>query len=386
MLKLNVPVLLLANMAFPRIRKESPEEEFVYFSNGSQGTLVDWATADECVGRATAEARNLAEKSGCAHWTEAAAALDAGDAAAALRALEDVVARQKAKVVAGSDPRDDYVKASCHVARHHVAYTVWLIERVADGGRVPVVRFGDACVLMVAGLFEREVVGYGVARRCQVPLRLAWALSVHKSQGMGLEAVTFDPARSFDKGQAYVALSRVTSLAGLSLASECRPAHLRCDRAAVDVNAYLDGLRPPRLPATPPGFVASWESMPPKAERAFVAAGASGPEDPRPPPRCAPRAFAGHAIVFTGEPVHLPRDDWKRLVAAHGGVTRDSVTAKTTLLVEGAERNAQGRPTKSGRKSTDARGKGVAVLSETEFYDAVDGDCLPSRRRPSCGR
>ena len=387
-LKLHVPVLLLMNATFACIRDTQPEERVVHFSNGSQGTLVDWATADECVHRATNEARELAYKEAGEVWTEAAAALDAGDAAAALRALKSVVEGQKVEVIAGSNPRDDYVKASCHAGRQHVASTIWLIERIADGGRVPVVRFGDAHVLVLAGLFEREVVGYGVARRRQVPLRLAWALSVHKAQGMGLDAVTFDPARSFAAGQAYVALSRVTSLAGLSLASECLPKHLRCDKAAVDVDAYLDGLRPPRLPAMPPTFVDSWERQPPKAERAPVVAGASGPEASRPPPRCSKRAFAGHSIVFTGEPVHLPRDDWKQLVKSHGGVVRNTVTGATTILVEGAERNAQGRPTKSGRKSTDARDKfkGVIVLSETEFYDAVDDDCLPSRRRSGAGR
>lgn len=60
---------------------------------------------------------------------------------------------------------------------------------------------------------DREV----QSRRDQIPLILAWAMSIHKSQGQTIQRVKVDLGRVFEKGQIYVALSRATSLEGLQV-------------------------------------------------------------------------------------------------------------------------------------------------------------------------
>eukprot|EP00667_Euglena_gracilis_P001304 EG_transcript_1305 len=89
--------------------------------------------------------------------------------------------------------------------------------------RYPRVRFlCGATELITEKRWTVEVGGVVQATRTQLPLGLAWALSIHKSQGLTLDAVALSIANVFDHGHAYVALSRAVGLDRLLLTSWSR--------------------------------------------------------------------------------------------------------------------------------------------------------------------
>ncbi len=85
--------------------------------------------------------------------------------------------------------------------------------------KMPVVRLNSGREVIAEPeewIIEDET-GEVLASYQQVPLCLAWAITIHKSQGMTLDAAEIDLSRTFELGQGYVALSRLKSLAGLKL-------------------------------------------------------------------------------------------------------------------------------------------------------------------------
>ena len=146
-------------------------------------------------------------------------------------APEGLVLKQGALVMCiRNNPEKKYVNGSLGIVVDFEADTDYPIVELKSGRKITItpetweLRDGDK---------KR-------ASLSQIPLRLAWAITVHKSQGMTLDAARIDLRKAFVEGMGYVALSRVRSLDTLSLAGINRMA-LRISPAALEIDERLRG-------------------------------------------------------------------------------------------------------------------------------------------------
>lgn len=131
-----------------------------------------------------------------------------------------------------------------------------VVVRFTEPGGQPVVRFINGREEAIAPVrFSAEVHSVGECVRVQVPLKLAWALTVHKSQGMTLDYVRVSLRGVFAAGQAYVALSRARSLEGLQV-TDYEPG---CARSDPLVRGFYKAVTPGLLPDAESG--AWWDRV-----------------------------------------------------------------------------------------------------------------------------
>ena len=116
-----------------------------------------------------------------------------------------------------------------------------------DASGMPIVKTKDGLRITCESMeWQLEEQGKVKASISQIPLRLAYAMTVHKSQGMSMDAAIMDLSKAFEYGQGYVALSRVRRLSGVYLtglnqrALEVHPEILEKDR---DFRAASDAAR-----------------------------------------------------------------------------------------------------------------------------------------------
>lgn len=121
---------------------------------------------------------------------------------------EKLVLKVGAKVMATKNmPEKGYMNGSTGIVAGFDSFS----------GR-PLVRFGDGRTVEVdPGEWSVEENGKIKAQIKQIPLRLAWAITIHKSQGLSLDQATIDLSKVFEYGHGYVALSRLRTLDGLHL-------------------------------------------------------------------------------------------------------------------------------------------------------------------------
>lgn len=85
----------------------------------------------------------------------------------------------------------------------------------------------------------KDAQGRVLAAVLQYPLILGWAVTVHRCQGQSLDYMRFDPAKVFERAQSYVALSRVRTMDGLTLANRITPESIKASAKCVD---YYDNV------------------------------------------------------------------------------------------------------------------------------------------------
>jgi ATP-dependent DNA helicase PIF1 len=115
----------------------------------------------------------------------------------------------------------------CIGAQVMLLYNMDILEGLVNGSRgvvvdfikdIPLVKFLNGReVLIDYHIWELEEYEKKILKCIQIPLKLAYAITQHKSQGMTLDYVELDLANVFDFGMAYVALSRVKTIEGLSI-------------------------------------------------------------------------------------------------------------------------------------------------------------------------
>lgn len=92
-----------------------------------------------------------------------------------------------------------------------------VIDFVKENGNPIIELYNGKKITLKPEVWAIEEDGKIKASVSQIPLRLAWAITIHKSQGMSLDNAQIDLTRSFSYGMGYVALSRVRTLQGISL-------------------------------------------------------------------------------------------------------------------------------------------------------------------------
>ncbi|EME85545.1 uncharacterized protein MYCFIDRAFT_210260 [Pseudocercospora fijiensis CIRAD86] len=159
--------------------------------NGSQGTIISFVKHDSAI---LPRPKNIYDGS---------SSLDGND-------RRERVVNEEAELIGGSHAALQTEEVKRFMASDLNQYECW-----------PRVKFDNGQIKTVVAHCAVEELGndkpYSLLARTQIPLAAAWAMTIHKAQGMTLDKVIVDLSRAFEDGQVYVALSRARTPEGLKV-------------------------------------------------------------------------------------------------------------------------------------------------------------------------
>ena len=237
---------------------------------------------------------------------------------------------------------------------------------------LPVVRYlnGEEKVVPYE-VFSQRIEGIGSCTRSQIPLKLAWAITVHKSQGMSIDYLKVDLSKVFADGQTYVALSRARSKEGLEVRG------FSDEKVNADERA-LEFYKDPN--ADFPHWTRAWST----ADEALTETDSGAVMQV---PTVKKGALQDLNIVVTGDPLGISRPKLEKLIKDCGGNLMKNVSGKTNYLVIGTEQFGDGRSLVTGTKYKRAKQiiggpnrSDLQIINQAQLYELIgshtkkDGD------------
>ncbi|GFH45332.1 hypothetical protein CTEN210_01806 [Chaetoceros tenuissimus] len=232
---------------------------------------------------------------------------------------------------------------------------------------LPVVRYlnGEQKVVPYEE-FSQRIEGIGSCIRSQIPLKLAWAITVHKSQGMSIDYLKVDLSKVFADGQTYVALSRARSKEGLEVRGFSK------EKVHADERA-LDFYKNPK--ADFPHWTRAWST-------ADEAMNETEYGETLQVPTAKHGALQDLKIVITGDPLGISRFDLENLIRDCDGKVMSNVSRKTNYLVIGGTGQFEdGRSLVTGKKYEKAKKiidgpnqSNLQIINQAQLYELIGSD------------